>query len=121
MVRRLATVVLVVAVLIAGVTVCPRGGSCLAMSQQKSHKCCHSKAAVRAEDCCSGGMKLGTRALGTERGYDGTAESLAVAVDVPLPGDWGVCGQQRTWLPPGITRGLAPPGTLTGQHTSLLL
>lgn len=107
--------------MIAGVTLCPRGGSCLAMSQQKSHKCCHAKSAVRADDCCSGGMRLGTRALGTERGYDGAADGLTIAVGVPPRFDFGPSHAPGPVRQNGITRGLAPPGTLTAQHTSLLL
>jgi len=116
MLRRLAHLLLAAIFLLAATGACPRGGACPSM-QQAAHKCCDTPAeAVRASDCCTDGSQLANRALGTERaGEPVLAVALAPVAPEGLPPATAVFAATTR------ARGLAPPGTLLAQHTSLLL
>ena len=115
--RRLATLLLAVAVILTGITACPRGGACAVM-QQAAHKCCHHSVTFRSSNCCDTGNQLAQRALGTERcvehGKMPLALTAVLSADMQASAPLAITGVE-------ITRGLAPPGTLITQHTSLLL
>ncbi len=109
---------LAASVVLTGITACPRGGLC-SVIQQAAHKCCHRSEALRSLNCCDAGSQLASRALGPERALDqGRIAPDAVAV---LPIDSHATSTSVAFTRSAPRWGLAPPGTLTAQHTSLLL
>jgi hypothetical protein len=116
MFSRLAHLLLAAAISFAGTSACPRGGACPSM-QQAVHKCCDTSAtALRASDCCSDGFQLPSLGLGTERPGNQGLPVTRVAVATG-----GAVAMHRVRIAGTAFRGLAPPGSLIEQHTSLLL
>lgn len=116
MCRRLANLLVAATFALATAGACPRGGDCPTM-QRAAHRCCDTGSeALRVFDCCAGGLPQVDRAPAAER----TELSARAAVliggmnESPAPRRFAF-GCFR------VARGLAPPGSLVGQHTSLLL
>jgi hypothetical protein len=125
MLRRLATVLLIAAVTFAGVIACPRGGACCIRQAAAppevaaaAHDCCAKGPALRASDCCNQISAVAPRALNAATKIVHSHGMIAAADAAPT----GVLPvASPCTVRSGQDRGLAPPGTLTGQHTSLLL
>ena len=116
MLRRLATLLLTLGVTFAGLLATPHAAACCIVRQAPAHDCCKAPAQLKASDCCRGSRQLSERAVHSQHAPQ---QSLPVAFTAPLAA--------VALLPAGdvgdtpLTRGLAPPGSLIAQHTSLLL
>jgi hypothetical protein len=116
MLRRLATLLLTLNVTFAGLLAMPHAAACCIVRQAPAHDCCKATTQLHTSDCCRGNQQLTDRVVQTQHAPQ---QSLPAALVDPLV---------RT-VPPAIativaaplTRGLAPPGSLIAQHTSLLL
>ena len=77
--RSLGAVALVIALLAAGVAVCP----CAEQPSNRDHGCCAQGTALRAagSDCCA----RGDAALGVAPSADGALVLLQASIPVPLP------------------------------------
>jgi hypothetical protein len=119
MLQRMAIVVLVTAVIGAGVSTCPRPVSACALSVHARHACCNHPALRAARCCCGTGQRtpqLVSTAGPVQQDHD--AHLLAA-----LPG-WQASGDEVVARLAHRTRagyGPAPPNTLVHSHIQLLL
>lgn len=119
--RRFATVLLVAAVALAGVMVCPRGVLSCVVAMQAKHDCCGPRTALRASECCCRDGAQPAPMYGA--GGSGAQESQPAKMlvnsalhAIPLTTahlTYGRSGHRD--------HGLSPPDTLVTRHTALLL
>ena len=120
MLRRFINLLLAAVVTVAALTACPRTGFCCLAKQSAAHDCCHKAGAmIRTSDCCRGSQQLNLRAVNSHSETDGFASIVLIAGTVV--GKLNLAGTPPRHASFDLTRGPAPPGTLTAQHTSLLL
>lgn len=115
MLRRIATLLLTLSVTFAGFMAKPHAAACCVM-RQAMHDCCKADHQLRTADCCRGDQQHGQRAVHSQQA---PPPSLPVAI-VPMVVSVQPPGVAEMLRSP-LARGLAPPGSLLGQHTSLLL
>jgi hypothetical protein len=84
--------------------------------QASAHDCCKVKAKLSGPDCCRGNRQLTDRVVHSQHAPE---PALPVAVGEPRL-DMQCLATQATVATP-LPHGLAPPGSLIAQHTSLLL
>lgn len=116
MLRRIAMLLLTLNVTFAGLLVMPHAAACCMIRQAPAHDCCKATTQLHTSDCCRGNKQLTDRTVQTQH-----------APQHFLPA--ALVGSLVRTVPPAIgtivaaplTRGLAPPGSLIAQHTSLLL
>ena len=113
--HRAATLLLAVAVVAGSLSGIPRSKACCIVPAE-GHDCCRASATLRGLDCCDGARELAPRALTPKVDIHHASMSSAVVLS-----DIRLAPLQAVAFQADLTRGLAPPGSLTAQHTSLLL
>jgi hypothetical protein len=121
MLRRLATLLVALAVVAGGVATCPCVVKACAIAKAKPMDCCEKKPGLNAPDCCPGGTQLSQHdAAPTVVNPIRHVIALADQV-VPL----AATVNARPELPAVALlpepSGAPPGGPLVAQHTSLLL
>lgn len=117
MLRRLATLLLAISVTVVGLTARPHAAACCVVQQAPMHECCKAAQNLRASSCCRGSQDLKHRTVNSQLQTPQPSlltVHLGPLLAAPAPTTGTVRVAQRA-------RGLAPPGSLTAQHTSLLL
>lgn len=116
MLRRLATLLLALSVTLAGLMAKPHAAACCVVRQAPGHDCCKAPAQLRTSDCCRGNPQLTDRAVHSQQQ---PPPALPLALAAPA---LDAAAQAAEWVATvPLQRGLAPPGSLIAQHTSLLL
>lgn len=115
MLRRLATLLLALGVTFAGLLAKPHAAACCIVRPASAHDCCKVPVQLKTSDCCRGDQSSVDRAVHSQPAPPQTlpVALTSVAADSPLLHGGVVIAP--------TTRGLAPPGSLIAQHTSLLL
>jgi hypothetical protein len=116
MLRRLATLLLTLCVTFAGLLAQPHAAACCVVRQAPAHDCCKVPVQLKTSDCCRGSQQLSDRAV---HNHHAPQQGLPVALTAPLVAVSPLAVRAVGDVP--LTRGLAPPGSLIAQHTSLLL
>lgn len=121
MLRRLATLLLALAVLTGGVATCPCIVKACAVGRAMPMDCCDdSKPGIGAPDCCPGGSQLSQQAASPLA--DSPARSVLQIAWQAEPVAAAIVPSLPSFRIDTRERGGAPPGrTLLTQHTSLLL
>lgn len=116
MVRRLATLLLALGVTFAGLLAKPHAAACCIVRQASAHDCCKAPVQLKTSACCKGDPSSVDRAVHSQQA---PPQSLPVALtSVPMADS--LLSLSSVVVAPD-RRGLAPPGSLIAQHTSLLL
>jgi hypothetical protein len=122
MTRRLAALLLTIAMTLAGVlaTPCVSRAAC-AMAQARPMDCCAGKPGISAPSCCDGKSRLARDAIPAT--LERSAPTAAQTLDTPLPAPLApvIVNAHSDALPRIDSRAAPPGGTLIAQHTSLLL
>jgi len=106
--RRLATLLLALSVTFVGLLAKPHAAACCVVRQVQAHQCCKASAQLRTSDCCSGNHQLTNRVVHTQAAPQ---TSLPVALVGPMTD--GPLAAVDSVLTVPLSRGLAPPGSLT--------
>jgi hypothetical protein len=118
MVRRLATLILIAAVALAGLVRCPKAMAC-SVAHRGAHDCCGDKTRLAQPDCCSGAARDASRLPGVSTlDHQEVAGPAAVLAALPaaapsLPGTASISTP--------LAASLGPPRSLLSHHTALLL
>jgi hypothetical protein len=116
MFRRIATLLLTLSVTFVGLLASPHAAACCVVRQASAHDCCKVAAKLSGPDCCRGNQQLTDRVVHNQHAPQ---PALPVALGEPML-DMQHLAVEATVATP-LPRGLAPPGSLIAQHTSLLL
>jgi len=112
---------LILSVLVAGVTVCPRGALSCSMTMQTKHDCCAKGSGLHRVNCCGHASQQPARVVGSGiisqhqtavMHLAGTTVALATGATEP---EAAVLNRLR------FDCGPAPPHTPLSHHTLLLL
>jgi hypothetical protein len=116
---RLGRIILVVALAMSALTVCPQGRCPLFRKAEGG--CCTKGDGLKAPSCCSGSAAHATAWLLAVGGQDASpVPPLAPALTV-VSVDLATAAPAVLDRTADSARGLGPPGPLIDQHTSLLL
>ena len=122
MLRRSAIALLVVAIGISSIAICPRGVLACARVMRASHRCCLPTSGVRAAStCCCRGDTQGSALLGAFDAKQDRLQASKVLVTtaaLPVAHVGASCLRGAQLLRTG---GLPPLDTLVSRYTSLLL
>lgn len=116
MFRRLATLLLTFSVTFVGLLAKPHAAACCIVRQERAHECCKAPEQLKTSDCCSGNHQLTDRVV-----HNQAAPQTSFPIALIEPIAEGPLPATEFILSIPLTRGLAPPGTLIAQHTSLLV
>jgi len=121
MLKFVGIVALLMSVLLAGITTCPRGALSCTMAMQRPHDCCAKGSGIRRVDCCGHEAQQPARsvAAGIISQYQTSVTSF-VGMTPALPLRAAVSeAAVLQWL--RFNLGPAPPYTPLSNHTLLLL
>ena len=116
MLRRFATLLLTVSVTFVGLLANPHAAACCVVRQASAHDCCKVAAKLSEPDCCRGNQQLTDRVVHSQHAPQA---GLPVALGEPMLDRQQPPAEATVATP--LPHGLAPPGSLIAQHTSLLL
>jgi hypothetical protein len=116
MVRRVATLLLTLSVTFVGLLANPHAAACCVVRQAAAHDCCKVAAKLTGPDCCRGNQQLTDRVVHNQHAPQ---PALPVALGEPMLDLQRPAAEAAIATP--LLHGLAPPGSLIAQHTSLLL
>jgi hypothetical protein len=115
MLRRLATLLLALCVTFAGLLAKPHAAACCVVRQAAAHDCCKRGDQLQTSSCCRGDKELGARVVDSQHAPQQSVPVSSLTDDITPQVSLVTIGVVA------LTRGLAPPGTLIAQHTSLLV
>ena len=116
--RRLGSLLLTVALALGSISLCPKGNC--PMVQKAAHDCCDKGPGLAAPSCCpdAAGRSAPWLAPAGASELHGLVVRLVTApIALPRP----LAPSAAAFATVASSHGPAPPGTLTAQHTSLLL
>ena len=116
MLRRFATLLLTLSVTFVGLLASPHAAACCVLREASAHDCCKVDAKLSGPDCCRGNQQLTNRVVHNQHAPQ---PALPAALGEPML-DMQRAEAEATVATP-LPHGLAPPGSLIAQHTSLLL